>query len=83
MIMSKHGSILQPQLHKIKIKIIIQVQSPQPVLQPQPQSFPPKNLLNIVPPKICITKAIWRLQFPLLLHITLKIKKSYGILKFP
>ena len=46
---SKQGSTLHPQLQRIKIKIIIQVQSehpPFPMLQPQ--SFPPKNLLNIV-----------------------------------
>ena len=56
MIISKQGSTLQPQLHKINIKIIIQVQSlqPQPLLQPslQPQSLPPKNLLNIIPPNV-------------------------------
>lgn len=55
MIISKQGSTLQPQLHKIKIKIIIQVQSLQPQLELLPQSLqqsepPPKNLLNIIPP---------------------------------
>ena len=49
---------MQPQLHNIKINTINQVQSLQPVLHPQsllqPQSLPPKNLLNIFPPE-CIS----------------------------
>ena len=49
----KQGS-LQPQLHNNKINIIkVQISQPLPVLVlPQPQSLPPKKLLNIFPPKV-------------------------------
>ena len=77
MIINKQGSTLQPQLQRIKIKIIIQVQSPQPVFIPQPQSFPPKNLLNIVPPLneiVCITKVNF-LAPKFLLYTTYYVEK--------
>ena len=84
--MSKQGSTLQPQLQRIKIKMIIQVQSPQPVFIPQPQSCPPKNLLNIVPPKennIYYISIVWAPQTIFcILHITQEIKKSYKEINF-
>ena len=84
---NKHGSTLQPQLHKIKIKIIIQVQSPQPVfIVPQPQSFPPKNLLNIVPPKVLNmyykSFYLWRLNSLLYTTYYVENKKKLQVFKF-
>ena len=58
---------------------------PQPVLPLQPQSLPPKNLLNIIPPNVfkkfvCIYKSFFLGTFKIfcIIHLTQKEKKCYA-----
>lgn len=75
MIMSKQGSTLQPQLQRISIKMIIQVQSLHPQLEPPqpqslPQSLPPKNLLNIIPPNVFLIQYVLQKSLSLVPNIS-------------